>query len=105
MDYNTAIKKKRDAVKNSNTTDRCLPFVNNDKYGALYVYTTVDRTESRDSAVKEMIDNFLAMYITYMNDLYPDKEVKYEPCEFFGEVIISEEVIKNNDHNNKDRSK
>lgn len=102
MDYNTAIKKRRELDKNN--PERCLPFTNGmDKYGTLYLFSTVDRSEAHSPFIKERIDNFIAIYISYLKELYPDKNIEYSSCEFNGEVIISEEVI-NIDHSNKDRS-
>lgn len=85
MDYNTNVKKARELDGNQ---DRCLPFTPGmDKYGTLYIFATCEEFDYNDSFTRQAIDRFEEEFMLYINDLYPDMNAVYKPCQFAGKVI------------------
>ena len=101
MDYNTNIKKSREDAGGI-IECRCLPFLKDkDKYGTLYMFTSMDESDIQDTATRTKIDSLQESFILYLQDLYPDEKFSYVPCPFVGRIILSkeEDVYGNNSKN------
>lgn len=101
MDYNTEIKKGREA---GSVDYRCLPFLKDkDKYGTLYIFATTEESDYQCNHTRTRIDQIEENLMLYLDDLYPDEKFKYVPCPFMGKILLSKEVDIYG-KNNQDRS-
>lgn len=104
MNYNTNITKSREndtAINNGfGIKKRVLPYLKEaDKYGSLYIFSTCERSDLNDPVTNTKIEQIMSILISYANDLYPEKQIKFDPVEFHGILKYEKEVI-NNDYKN-----
>lgn len=66
---------------------RCLPFIKGkNKYGTLYVYASIDENE-RDE-IKTRAYNLIDALVLYMDQCFPELEIKFEDVIFKGYIEI-----------------
>lgn len=69
---------------------RCLPFdKNKDKFGTLYVYTTIDVNENE--YVKDRLYHTIVNLMNICRDVYPTSLTRYERVEFSGYILKEED--------------
>ena len=95
MDYNTDIKKSREGSNSDIIQDRCLPFTPGmDKYGAMYMFATLDESDFNDDYIKSKIDMIEECLIIQLQDMYPNDDVRYQACQYTGKVMLNHNFIR-----------
>ena len=88
MDYNTEVKKHRDA--DSTNTTRCLQYLKDqDKYGTLYMFATCDENDCQDAYTLGIIEKFKNEFLTLLQEKHPDEDIRYLPCQINGKIILN----------------